>query len=112
MESPAPGVVDPGADAPERSAPAGASPEVAVVSQLPPACPASLDVDDPAPEGGHPKSFCEDAAEEPPAPPLFPSPKLNPLDPLLRLLEPPKLLELPNPDDPFCPEPNPLLDPF
>jgi len=111
MEFPAPGVVDPEVGVPERSV--GARPEVDVVSQLPPVWPASVDADDPAPEGGHPKSLCDDDDdEEAAAPPLVPPPRLKLLDPLLELLDPPKLLELPNPDDPFWEEPNPLPGPF
>jgi hypothetical protein len=117
MESAAPGVVDPGVGdpgVPDRSAPVDGSPEMAVVSQLPPCCPVSPDCDGPALDGGHPKSLCD---EDPAAPPPVPLPRLKPLDPLFVLFDPPKpedpkLLELPNPDDPLCPEPNALLDPF
>ena len=70
--------------------------------------------DDAAPDGGQPKSFDDEA---PVPPPLAPPPRLKPPDPLFVLLDPPrpegpKLLELPNPDDPLCPAPNPLLDPL
>ena len=116
MEFPAPDVVDPGVGdpgVPERSAAVGA-PEVAVVSQLPPCCPVSPDWDDPPLDGGQPKSLAGGVPVELPLVPL-PRPKLP--DPLLVLFDPPKpedpkLLELPNPDDPLCPGPNPLLNPL
>ena len=111
MESAAPGVVSPGVGVPDRSVPGG-SPEVAVASQLAPCCPVSPLCDDPALDGGQPKSFWE----ADPAALLVPLPRLKLPDALFAVLDPPNpedvLLELPNPDDPLCPEPNPLLDPF
>src|SRR5215469_8908162 len=88
-------------DMPGSAPPALACPEEDIVSQVPLGWLGSVDCDDPVLDGGHPKSLCDD---EPTAPPLVDPPRLKlpaplfvPFDPP-KPDEPPKLLELPNPD--------------